>query len=300
MTLTAFFLVLLSALLHAWWNFLCKSKRPSPAFVLVMNIAGTLASLPFFYWAEIPWDALPKFFWGMLVFSIGAEALYSISLSIAYRHGDISLAYPLSRSLPVLLTAAATITLNLGKRPGLWGLTGLGVLFLGCLLIPQRSFRDISIKNYRTPALIPILCAAVGTTCYTIADSVAPGFVFPLSESPQIVILGVYFCMVQLGISVTIAFCFFFAPQEYRAELKPALCSFYPYLAGVFSFAAYFLVLIAMRHVTNVSFVQALRQLGLPLGVFAGVYFLKEKLTWVKAIGIVLIVGGLAIASFAR
>ena len=69
-------------------------------------------------------------------------------------------------------------------------------------------------------------------------------------------------------------------------------------MAGVFISLAYGLVLLAMCHVTNVSFVQAFRQMSLPLGVLAGILFLKESCTAGKIAGTALIVGGLIAVAF--
>ena len=62
--------------------------------------------------------------------------------------------------------------------------------------------------------------------------------------------------------------------------------------------SAYVLVLLAMHFVTNVSYVQAFRQMSLPLGAFLGIVFLKEKTSGPKLVGLALIVGGLVAASF--
>jgi len=48
-----------------------------------------------------------------------------------------------------------------------------------------------------------------------------------------------------------------------------------------------------MGFVSNVSYLQAFRQMSLPLGVFAGIWFLKERFTLPKIIGTVLVVAGL-------
>ena len=37
MTVTAFFLILLSVLLHAGWHFLAKSRNPVPALFLLVS-----------------------------------------------------------------------------------------------------------------------------------------------------------------------------------------------------------------------------------------------------------------------
>ena len=65
----------------------------------------------------------------------------------------------------------------------------------------------------------------------------------------------------------------------------------------MFSSSAYALILLAMGFVTNVSYIQAFRQMSLPLGVLAGVFILKEPCSQAKLIGIILIVAGLIAVS---
>ena len=52
-----------------------------------------------------------------------------------------------------------------------------------------------------------------------------------------------------------------------------------------------------MGFVTNVSYIQAFRQMSLPLGVLAGILILKESHPPVKLAGIALVVGGLLLTS---
>ena len=98
-------------------------------------------------------------------------------------------------------------------------------------------------------------------------------------------------CVGQMGFVVSIA--------RERAEFKRLFMrSIYPCLAGVCASSAYALVLLAMRHVTNVSYVQAFRQLSLPLGFLAGIMVLKESASIPKFAGIILIVAGLVMTCF--
>ncbi|MBO4631146.1 MAG: EamA family transporter, partial [Lentisphaeria bacterium] len=75
-----------------------------------------------------------------------------------------------------------------------------------------------------------------------------------------------------------------------RKQLKQGM------LAGIFASFSYLLVLCAMNYVTNVSYVQVFRQLGLPIGMGLGVLILKERCTLIKVIGMVLILVGLAVS----
>jgi drug/metabolite transporter (DMT)-like permease len=51
----------------------------------------------------------------------------------------------------------------------------------------------------------------------------------------------------------------------------------------------------AMNYVTNVSYVQVFRQLGLIFGLLGGIFILKERPSLPKFIGVALIITGLVI-----
>ena len=72
--------------------------------------------------------------------------------------------------------------------------------------------------------------------------------------------------------------------------------SWMPVLAGLCSSLTYLLVLMSMNFVSNVSYVQAFRQLGLPIGMLEGFFILRERCTAPKIAGIVLILSGLALS----
>ena len=68
----------------------------------------------------------------------------------------------------------------------------------------------------------------------------------------------------------------------------------------MFATSAYVLVLLAYHYVDNASYVQAFRQMSLPLGVFLGVFFLKEKITLPKMLGLFLIIAGLTAVALSK
>jgi uncharacterized membrane protein len=53
--------------------------------------------------------------WLINITSGAAEALYYVLLGAAYKHGDLSLVYPLSRASPVFVTLFAVLLP--GERP---------------------------------------------------------------------------------------------------------------------------------------------------------------------------------------
>ena len=83
-----------------------------------------------------------------------------------------------------------------------------------------------------------------------------------------------------------------------RQEFKANFCrSVWPSLSGVACSLAYVLILAAMPFVSNVSFVQAFRQMSLPLCMAAGIVILHERCTLTKIIGCIAIVSGLVLTS---
>lgn len=295
MTWTAFLLVFLSVFLHASWNFLSKKRNPSGAFYLVMAVTATAATSVFFFISDLPLAELPGKFWGLLGCSLLFEIIYNLGLAYGYRVADISLIYPLGRALPVLLVAVVTMVCGFGAKPGNWAFVGMAVIFGGCVLLPMKDFKSFELKTYCNKAAIFILMIAVGTTGYTIVDSQAGAILKTFSQDFPLVRSMLYLFFIEFGIMISLALYVALMRWE-RQELKYVLkAPQYPAIAGIFSATAYGLVLVAMGFVSNVSYVQAFRQLSLPLGVLLGVIFLKENPAKPKLAGVALIVIGLVL-----
>ena len=58
--------------------------------------------------------------------------------------------------------------------------------------------------------------------------------------------------------------------------------------------------MLAMGEVTNVSFVQAFRQMSLPVGVLLGVLILKERITRPELTGLILLLAGFVTVALGR
>ena len=141
-------LLLLSAITHAGWNFLSKRDHPTLAFYLVANTIGAVCILPilFFYWSHIP--LVPASVWHCINISGLFLAAYMAALAVAYRKGDISIAYPIARSLPVVFVTAATVFLGLGKTVSIGFVIGVILIVIGCLLLPLKGLHQFKASNY--------------------------------------------------------------------------------------------------------------------------------------------------------
>ena len=197
--------------------------------------------------------------------------------------------------IAVLIIAAITIIFGLGKTPSLPALGGMVIITAGCLLMPLKNFRDFALSRYFNKTIFFILLAACGTTFYTIFDSSAMKLVREIRGELSIIDTLSYLFLMEAGLSVG-EFIFVMSNKQEKAILKELLkAPLSPVIAGLSGSAAYALILTAFAFVTNVSFVQAFRQMSLPLGFFAGVLILHEKASKPKLLGLILIVTGLVL-----
>lgn len=298
MTLPAILLITCSAFIHAFWNFLSKRQNPSTAFFLIASLVSAILISPILVFYR---DGLPYFTandWVLVGLTGICQALYYVGLSGAYRNGDLSLAYPLARALPVLLVALASLALGRGSQIGSLAFIGFLAVAFGCLVLPLPSFNELRLRHYQNICCLFAVLAALGTTGYTLIDDqvlrnlrTATGM--PL-EKTQITLLF----MALENISLTVALAAY--TVLHRADFR-ILRNTWKNIwltagsAGLMMTGAYGLVLLAMAFVTNVSYVSAFRQMSLPIGVFLGMIVHHEPRYLPRITGLVVILIGLAL-----
>ena len=297
MDFKAFILVFISVFMHAAWNFMSKKESPSLAFYWIAAAAGGIIWVWGIWACKIDFSMLDGRFWLFFLISNCFEVLYFTALSYGYRHGDISLVYPLGRSLPVLLIAVVTTIFGIGKTPSICAFAGMLTIFCGCIIMPLNKWSDFKIKTYCSRVLFWVLMIGIGTTGYTIFDSMAMKLLNDVAGKNELLKTIFYIFIVQTALVLSLTLPVLCSRRE-RREVKNIWHSPSPYIAGIFSASAYVLILLAMKYVTNVSYIQAFRQMSLPLGVLAGIFILKEKCSMPKTIGVCMIVSGLVMTSF--
>lgn len=173
MSITAFLLLLLSVSFHASWNLLAKKSSMSTAYYTAICVTAMLCVLNVQFWTPVRVLEMPPKFFVFTLCSVSSDVLYCLGLGLAYRSMEMSTAYPMMRSLPLLLTAAVTAIFGLGTPLTTTALCGMGVIFAGCLLMPLASFANFKMKDYINSKLLFVFIVACGTTGYTIFDSLA-------------------------------------------------------------------------------------------------------------------------------
>jgi drug/metabolite transporter (DMT)-like permease len=292
-SLTAVFLLLLSATFHASWNFLSKRQAASVMFFAVATLCAGTVLFPsvIINWNNI--QEMPGRFWWFILATGFFEMIYFVGLSKAYKLGDMSLAYPLIRALPILLVAGVSIALGRGGALSSLGLFGMLLVTLGCLILPLKTFAAWQPKAYVNTTMPWILLAACGVSGYTLIDDLALKM---LRQELGVTSSTLVYSSLQ-GLSTA---CFiglyFLAFEPSTARLRPRVIPL-ACLTGLMISMTYGLTLAALAFVKDVSYANAFRQLSIPLGALLGMFIAREPAYWPKLLGIAIMVSGLILTA---
>lgn len=297
-TATAIALITISVFAHAGWNLLSK-RQPSVGFFAVASASSALLLAPWLWYNRTLFPWMHAAIWPLIVATGLAQAIYYSGVAGAYRHGDMSLAYPMLRALPVLLITGISFALGRGDQITPMGLVGIITVAAGCLLLPIKSFRHIRLRDYLALCCLLALVAALGTTGYTMLDDQALRQLrwgLPWLSKPHITLL--YIALQTTSTSIWVLLFMLLLPNErqrfhsvWQNGRRQAIST------GWIITGAYGLVLASMAYVTNVSYVAAFRQMSIPLGALLGIFLLKEPRYLPKLIGVIVVVAGLVLVA---
>jgi drug/metabolite transporter (DMT)-like permease len=299
-TILAFVLVTTSAFTHALWNFISKRKNPQAAFFLMASIASAIILSPILIIFRAGLTVIPPVVWGLIAATGAVQSLYYIFLAAAYRTGDLSHAYPLARSMPVVFVALVSVLLGRGEQIHPLAYVGFALVTMGCIFLPMPKFSDIHPRHYRHKWVLFALLAAVCITGYTLLDDQSLRMLRSLQNTP-LSNLGWALLFGELeAVSISFFFTIFLLGSKIeRDTLIQARVPEWKTAAvmGTIIMGTYGLVLLAMAYVSNVSYVFAFRQLSIPIGAALGMLVRKESATPPKLAGIALVLAGLVLAA---
>ena len=299
MTLGALLLIIISSISHVAWNLFGKRRHPNLAFFAIACGFSVVAVSPVVLWNHALVANIPSTVWCWLAVTSLAQATYMGGLAAAYKHGHLSVAYPLARSLPVLMVAFYRVAFGHAQlTAGLYA--GSALILIGALLLPLPHLRAWHWHHYRNLSCMFALVAALGTTGYSIIDDHALRLLrtsLTADTHPMLPTLvyaafeGFFTCLWLLP-AVLIH-------PTGRRDAKNLLLHHRGmiFLAGLAMFIGYFLILLALAYARDVSYVVAFRQISIPLGAIAGITLLKEPAHRPKIIGVGLMFVGLVLTA---
>ena len=284
MTLFNLLLILASAVVHVVAHVALKRARDRTAFVWWMLIWGGVLFFPL---AVLRWQSIPPAALGIMAASAVFEALYFYAIARAYRHGDLSIVYPLARgTAPLFLLLWSS--LFLADRLTAGGAAGVGVIAIGLYLInlPRLGAWSQPLRSLLgQPGPRWALLAGVCISLYTLIDRFGIQLVDPLLYT-------------YLALWLTVALITPITLREVgrhglRAELAASKWS--SVLAGATTMIAYAMVLYAIRAGTPASYAGAVREISVVFGAAAGVLLLKERGSAMRVAGALCVAAGVAV-----
>jgi uncharacterized membrane protein len=286
-------LVTSSALIHSSWNFFTKRGNWGVDFFFWVFFCGVLLYLPFF----IGFGAFPSLLlnassrlWGIVILSGFFETIYFICLVEAYRAGDLSLVYPISRSAPLFTQIWATLFIGEILSPR--GVLGIGLVMIGLFVISLKNSRIghalSSSHHFISRPYLLALTAAVTSSIYSVIDKVGIQILHPVLYLWFINLWMTTFTGLYLVLRREASFL-----KIWKESKKDIL------VIAILQNIAYLLVLMALQ-MSKVSYVVAFRQVGVLFGTAMGIYFLKESYWKIRTTGALVLTLGLLLIGLAK
>ncbi|SNR86700.1 EamA family transporter [Pseudomonas segetis] len=268
-----FFAVLAAAMLHAGWNALIKIGLDRYLSVCLIQIGAGVAAT-----CSLPLLPLPETAaWPWIMLSALLHIGYNGFLAHAYKYGDLSQVYPLSRGSSPLIVALIGVALL--HETLSWGqISGLLILVTGIWLMALRTQKD---SPFNTPLLLTALTTASFIAAYTLTDAVgarvngdALSYAMWLFATNGLVTLVILVAMRGTTVLGKLG-------QHWKGGLS----------GGVMSLMAYSIVIWAMT-LAPVAVVSALRESSVLFALLIGRLVLKETLPALRILSCVVILLG--------
>jgi drug/metabolite transporter (DMT)-like permease len=248
---------------------LLAGARDPEAATAVALATGALLCAPV---AVLAWDVDAEA-WPYIAASSALELTYFALLAAAYRRAELSVVYPVARGLaPVLVLLGAVAVTGSDTSGG--QVAGIALVALGVLLVRGPRGGDRAGVAFG-------LAIACCIAAYTVVDKHGVEHASPLAYLELIT--------ASIGISYAAAIGAVRGPAALRAEVNARAV-----LAGVASFAAYALVLAALRLAPAAS-VAAVRETSVLIATALAAVVLHERVTGARLAGAALVVGGIAL-----
>ncbi|MDW8369278.1 MAG: DMT family transporter [Geminicoccaceae bacterium] len=274
-----FAVVLAAAGLHAAWNALVKQGGDPFLRLALVILTGSAVCLPLLPFVPPP----PAAAWPWLLGSVAIHIAYDSFLCLAYRRGDLSLAYPVARGLAPPLVALAGFFLA-GERLAAGELLAVALVSAGILLLVGLG----RVARAQRASLLWAALCGLTIALYTLCD----GRGVRAAGEPWGYILWL-FALDGLPFGLAVLW------LERRRLAGLATPGLWPaILGGLFSFAAYAMVVWAMA-TTPMALVSALRETSVLLAAWIGSRHLGEPFGERRIAAAGLVVAGIVLLKLA-
>lgn len=274
MPLDAFALALGSAFLHALWNLILGRERDPEAATAIALVAAVVLFAPLAIWR---FDANAGV-WPFIAVTSMLQLVYFAALATAYRHGDVSVVYPIARGLAPVLVLLVGVTV-LGTGASASQAAGVCLVGLGVMLVRGIGGRHADGRGVGAAFGVAVAsCIAA----YTLVDK------HGIEHASPVVYL-------ELGmIPATIGYVGFLLLTEHGTARVRGAARPLPALAGILSFVAYALVLAALARASAAA-VASVRETSVLIAAVLAAPLAGERVGPGRLSGAALVVAGVAL-----
>ena len=265
MPFQVFLVIIVAAFLHAIWNAMVKYEKDKYLAVGAIVLGHVPASIVIIFLTPLPSvESIPY-----IIISAFLHVGYEWNLLSAYRFGDFTKVYPIARGTgPTLVTIISLIFL--GVVLSLFETLGILIVCLGIFVL---AFQDIDVLKNRKAILYAFL-----TGFFIMSYSVIDGYGARASFSP-LSYIGWSFVL-----NATIFPIFLIYKNKAGTILKIAKeGKKIFFIGGTISYMVYAIVVWGFTQ-APIPLVAALRETSIVFALLIGIFFLKEKFTFLKRI----------------
>jgi len=281
-------ILIIAAIFHSTWNTLVKKSEDKQVFTWLALVAFSIIFFVPFCFIVKPVSMQG---WILMLLSGSFEAMYFYLLASAYKYGDLSLVYPLSRGLaPVFVVIIATTFLK--EAISLTGAIGILSIVIGIYVI---HIHTLSLKGLLEPfsymketASKLAILTGVTTALYSTVDKVALNYV----DNTMLLYMKFFTASILL-----LPFMLTKKRELIKLEWKGSKLKIV--IVAILLSSAYFLVLIAMAS-SKVSYTSAVREISIVFASIIGTIYLKEKFATKKMLGTLFIFIGILFIAVSR
>lgn len=282
----AFTLIIISAVMHAFWNLLVKRSRHKTVFIWWMFIAsGGLFSLVILL---IPEPFRFPDFHTLLMVSLGAGCfvLYHLFNGRAYKGGDLSVVYPLCQTSMIYVPIWGIVLL--GERLSFSGVCGILLVIFGTYSIQLQRLSCAEMvrpfRNLKSPSVRDALTAGFIYSIGSIAEKSGVRNYSPLYFTYILVLIMLFLMSFNI------------LRPKYRAMVGAELREHWGLIlcSGPIMMAS-FLTFRYGLNLSQVSYAVPVRQVSIVIGVLIGILFLKESFGRIRLVSALFIMAGVVL-----
>ena len=276
---TVFLLVIFAAILHAIWNGMVKNFEDKVISVSAIVFGHVPMAIVVMLFLPLPTlESVPY-----IILSAIIHQGYQYNLILAYKLGDLTRVYPIARGTGPIIATLISITF-LGLLISKFQILSIALICFGIIIL--GLFSESLIKNNK------VVFYSLATGFFIGLYSLVDGHGARISLSP-LSFLGWSFILNAM------IFPFVLKSMNYSnvfgRVMKEAKLIFW--VGGTMSYIVYGIVVWCFTK-APIPLVGALRESGIIFSILIGVFFLKERMTFIKAGSILIIFIGIFFLKF--